>query len=125
MKKAFALALALIALLGLLGYWWWRGSASRQADSPASASSSVLAASDPASAPLVPGWPQGDALRVALKPDPGALSLSKALYRNGDAVLEQRWPDGSTERWWYPPSAPSRYIGRDGRETVAGGGAAP
>ncbi|KRA20415.1 hypothetical protein [Lysobacter sp. Root604] len=123
MKKAFGLLL--IALLGLLGYWFWRGSVSRPEPSPASVSTSVIAGADGASAPLAPGWPQGDALRVALKPDPGAVSLSKALYRDGDEVLEQRWPDGSSERWWHPPSAPSRYIGRDGRETVAGAGGAP
>lgn len=123
MKKAFGLVLVL--LLGLLGYWFWRGHASKPGESPDPASTSILAGAGDTSAPAAPGWPQGDALRVALTPDPGAVSLSKALYRDGDAVLEQRWPDGSSERWWYPPSAPSRYIGRDGRETVAGAGAAP
>lgn len=123
MRKAFGLVLVL--LLGLLGYWFWRGFAPKPGESPDPASASILAGADDTGAPAAPGWPQGDALRVALKPDPGAVSLSKALYRDGDAVLEQRWPDGSRERWWYPPSAPSRYIGRDGRETVAGTGAAP
>ncbi|KQZ57486.1 MULTISPECIES: hypothetical protein [unclassified Lysobacter] len=120
MKKALGLLLA--ALLAFAGYWLWRGSGSTEPASTAPASSPVIASS---AAPLAPGWPQGDALRVTLKPDPGAVSLTKALYRDGDAVLEQRWPDGSTERWWYPPSAPSRYVGRDGREALAGVEVAP
>lgn len=66
-----------------------------------------------------PGWPQGDALQAVLKPDEGATRLIKSLYRDGDTVLEQTWPDSTREYWWYSHDGQARYIARDGKETVA------
>ena len=55
-------------------------------------------------------------MTLAVAPDPGAVSLTKALYQQGDIVLEQVWPDGTRERWWYPPEGPARHLRRDGQE---------
>lgn len=76
------------------------------------------AASPPPASPDTPGvaWPSGDALAVSVPADAKAASMTKALYESGDIVIEQRWPDGMRERWWYPVNGKARYVGRDGRE---------
>lgn len=61
-------------------------------------------------------WPTGDSLRVSLKPDAGALSLTKYLFKDGDVVLQQIWPDGRQQRWWYPVAGERRYVGPDNKE---------
>jgi hypothetical protein len=84
-----------------------------------SAANRPLALSDTPST----AWPSGDALTVSVPADAKAASMTKALYESGDVVIEQRWPDGTRERWWYPVNGKPRYVGRDGRETGVGANA--
>lgn len=107
--------LVALALAGLPGC---REETKVPSSAPAPPPPASSAPAPPAGTPAVPGWPTGDSLRAALPPDPGAESLTKLLFRNGDVVLEQRWPDGTSERWWYTQEGRSHYIGRDGREVV-------
>lgn len=81
----------------------------------------ATASRSPAS-PTTPGaaWPSGDALTVSVPADAKAASMTKSLYESGDVVIEQRWPDGTRERRWYPVNGKARYVGRDGRETGIG-----
>jgi hypothetical protein len=65
---------------------------------------------------LPAAWPTGDAMTIALAPEQGATSLTKALYEHGDVVLEQVWPDGKRERWWYAPDGTMHRIDKDGSE---------
>lgn len=122
MKKR-AVWLVAIPILLVVVLLFWRAMRSPSRDVP------------PVPAPVAQGpgpavadpsdWPSGDALRVSLAPDAGALTLTKALYRNGDAVLEQTWPDGTRERWWYAHDGRRVYIGRDGRRIAKAAGDAP
>lgn len=80
--------------------------------------STIAPAPPPAPKNLPVSWPAGDAITLALPPDTGANSLTKALYERGDIVLEQTWPDGTRERWWHATDGSTRYIGRDGIERM-------
>ncbi len=84
------------------------------AAAPVAESSSLPSPAAPANLP--PAWPTGDAMTLAVPPDPGAASLTKALYERGDIVLEQVWPDGTRESWWYSPDGAVRHVGREGQE---------
>lgn len=105
--------LLLLALLSLVAC---ERDASTQASPPADSGAASAAA--PATAPtdLPASWPTGDAVTLALQPSTGANTLTKALFERGDIVLEQRWPDGTRERWWHATDGSTRYIGRDGIE---------
>jgi hypothetical protein len=70
--------------------------------------------------PLSQPWPVGEHLQVTLAPDSGAISLKKFLFKDGDVVLEQAWPDGTFERWWYSHKRESHYINREGVEINIG-----
>lgn len=83
---------------------------------PVAESTSIPAPAAPANLP--PAWPAGDAMTLAVPPDSGAVSLTKALYERGDIVLEQVWPDGTRERWWYAPDGAVRHVGRNGQEIM-------
>ena len=90
-------------------------------DVPSSATAPTpTAVTDPAPPPAPKGlpssWPTGDAVTLALPPDTGATSMTKALYERGDIVLEQTWLDGTRERWWQATDGSTRYVGRDGTE---------
>lgn len=88
--------------------------ASPSAPPPKADSSALPSPAAPTNLP--PAWPTGDAMTLAVTPDPGATSMTKVLYERGDIVLEQVWPDGTRERWWYTPDGAARHVGRDGRE---------
>lgn len=107
--------LLLLALLSLVAC---ERHASTQASPPADAAPESAAAPAPPPAPtdMPATWPTGDAVTLALEPPTGATSLTKALYERGDIVLEQRWPDGTRERWWHATDGSTRYVGRDGTE---------
>jgi hypothetical protein len=92
------------------------------ATAPTQPADETDAASPPQASPNTPGtaWPSGDALTVSVPADAKAASMTKALYESGDVVIEQRWPDGKRELWWYPAHGKARYVGRDGRETGVG-----
>jgi len=115
MARRLSVALVLVALAGSFA-------CRHEAKEEPSASAAPAPAAGPSAAPAAaPGWPTGDSLRASLPADPGAVSLTKSLFRNGDVVLEQRWPDGTHEHWWYPRDGQPHYIGRDGKEIVGVG----
>lgn len=93
---------------------------STEAPTPAAqvAESATTPAPPPAPTQLPASWPTGDAVTLALAPDSGATSLTKALYKGGDVVLEQIWPDGTRERWWHATDGSTRSIGRNGTERL-------
>lgn len=90
------------------------------APGPGAQPPAAVTAPTPPSAPidLPTSWPTGDAVTLALTPDAGATSLTKALYERGDIVLEQTWPDGTRERWWHATDGSTRHVGRDGTERL-------
>ena len=94
--------------------------ASSEAAPPSAKPTAAVAVTPPPPAPtyLPTYWPTGDAVTLALTPDAGATSLTKALYEQGDIVLEQTWPDGTRERWWHATDGSTRHVGRDGTERL-------
>lgn len=94
----------------------------KKAPEDAAPAAETSAASRLSASPEAPGaaWPSGAALTVSVPADAEAASMTKALFESGDVVIEQRWPDGMRERWWYPVNGKARYVGRDGRETAVG-----
>ena len=107
--------LLLIALMLVAGC---ERDAPADASRPSAQTPASAAAPTPPPAPkdLPASWPTGDAITLALTPAAGATSLTKALYERGDIVLEQAWPDGTSERWWHGTDGSTRYVGRDGAE---------
>ncbi|WP_133499624.1 hypothetical protein [Cognatilysobacter terrigena] len=95
----------------------------REAAAPRTATTAQVAeqpAPPPPAAPkdLPTAWPSGTPLTLSLHPDAGATTLTKALYEEGDVVVEQTYPDGTRERWWYPPEGHTHHVKRDGSEVL-------
>lgn len=107
-----------LLLVTLLSIAACKRNASGAVAPPEAKPTAIAAAASPPPAPkdLPASWPTGDAVTLALTPAAGATSLTKALYERGDIVLEQRWPDGTRERWWHATDGSTRYVGKDGAE---------
>lgn len=122
MKKMAVLLVVMLPIVIVL--WCWHATRSTPRDArPAPDAVAAHPPNTPGADPSA--WPSGDALRVSLAPDVGALTLTKSLFWTGDTVLEQTWPDGTRERWWYAHDGRRVYIGRDGRRSAKDAGGSP